>query len=230
MALASPKLAPRNLLIALPREVSAKLPGGKSVTLREGDILFERGDPGDGCYWVRSGALAAFVTSARGEKRTLAMLGPDAIVGDLAMIDGLPRSASVIAVRNSVLTFVSRAAFGDMLRRHPELSMEMLATLAARLRRADEEIAAACFLTVRARVARALLQFVQLFGEEAAPGRVQIQRRVTQGDLAALAGVARESVNRTLRDWHREKLLTGSSQAGFVVNRRRLEDEAEAGN
>ena len=123
--------------------------------------MFERGDAGDGCYWLRRGVLAVCVASATGEQRILAILGPGAIVGELAMIDGLPRSASVQAVRDCELTFVSRAAFTEMLHQHPELYIDIVTTLAARLRQSDEDMVASSFLTVRARVARALLQFAR---------------------------------------------------------------------
>jgi CRP/FNR family transcriptional regulator, cyclic AMP receptor protein len=216
-----------HLLGRLPRDVSRKLLlGERPLKLPEGETLFERGDIGDGCYWLRRGVLAVYVASATGEQRILAILGPNAIVGELAMIDGLPRSASVRALRDCELTFVSRAAFTDMLRRHPELYNDIVTTLAARLRQTDEDMAASSFQTVRSRVARALLQFAHHLGEEARPGRVVIRHRITQSDLAAMAGVARESVSRTLSGWQRQKILEGSARTGLVVHKARLEDAA----
>jgi CRP/FNR family transcriptional regulator len=188
--------------------------------------LFERGDIGDGCYWLREGVLAVCVASASDERRTLAILGPGAIVGELAMIDGLPRSASVQAIRNCELTFLGRAAFTEMLHHHPELYIDIVATLAARLRQSDEDMVASSFLTVPARIARALLQFAHQLGEEAEPGHILIRHNITQSDLAAMAGVARESVSRTFREWHRQKIVQGSSRIGYIVHKARLEDVA----
>ena len=170
--------------------------------------------------------LAVYVASATGEQCILAILGQNAIVGELAMIDGLPRSASVRALRDCELTFVSRAAFTEMLQRHPELYRDIVTTLAARLRQTDEDMAASSFQTVRARVARALLQYTRHLGEEVGSGRVLIRHRITQSDLAAMAGVARESVSRTLSDWHRQKILEGSSRTGLVVHMSMLEGAA----
>jgi CRP/FNR family cyclic AMP-dependent transcriptional regulator len=206
--------------------LSKLLAGERTLKLREGETLFERGDAGDGCYWLRGGVLAICVSSATGEQRILAILGPGAIVGELAMIDGLPRSASVLAVRDCELTFVSRAAFTELLHRHPELYIDIVTTLAARLRQADEDMVASSFLTVRARVARALLQFARQLGEEVGPGRILIRHRITQSDLAAMAGVARESVSRTFREWHRQKIVEGSSRTGYVVHKSELEGAA----
>ncbi len=216
-----------SLIDRLPRESSGKLPGERTVALSKGETLFERGDAGDGCYRLRRGVVAVCVTSATGEQCILAILGPGALVGELAMIDGLPRSATVRAVRDRSLTFVSRAAFTTMLRHHPEFHGDIVATLAARLRQSDENMIASSFLSVRARVARAVLQFAQHLGEEIQPGRVAIRHRVTQSDLAAMAGVARESVNRTLGLWLKEDVLNGSVRAGYVVDKARLEREEE---
>jgi CRP/FNR family cyclic AMP-dependent transcriptional regulator len=213
----------------LPAELTDRLLAGqRTITLRQGETLFERGDAGDGCYWLRRGVLAVFIDSAKGEQRILAILGAGAIVGELAMIDGLPRSATVQALRDSVLTFVSRAAFTDMMSSHPEVHSDLVTTLAARLRQSDEDMVASSFLTVRARVARALLVFARHLGEDVGSGRVRIRHNITQSDLAAMAGVARESVSRTLTGWTRQKILEGTSRAGYVVHEARLKQEAAA--
>ncbi len=217
---------PTSLLGRLPGEFTSKLLAERTVALRQGETLFERGDAGDGCYWLRHGVVAIHATSAAGDQRTLAILGPDALIGELAMIDGLPRSASVAAVRDCSLTFISRAAFTAMLRSHPELYRDIVALLADRLRRSDDEMIAASFLTVRARVARALLQFARHLGQTTDTGRVRIEHKVTQSDLAAMAGVARESVSRTLGVWHKAKILEGSLRTRYLVDMRRLEREA----
>lgn len=216
-----------NVLGRLPAELSGKLLAGhRTITLREGETLFERGDAGDGCYWLRRGVLTVSVVSANGEERILAILGAGAIVGEIAMIDGLPRSATVQAVRECELSFVSRAAFTEMMSRHPELHSDIVTTLAARLRQSDEDMVASSFLTVRARVARALLAFAHHLGEEVEPGRLRIRHKITQSDLAAMAGVARESVSRTLGGWSRQKILEGSPRGGYIVHEARLKREA----
>lgn len=208
-----------NVLGRLPPELSARLlASDRIVTLREGETLFERGDVGDGCYWLRQGVVTVSVDSPDGEQRILAILGAGAIVGELAMIDGLPRSATVQAVRNCVLTFVSRAAFNDVLSRHPKLYIDIMLTLSARLRQSDEDRVASSFLTINARVARALLEFARHLGEDVGAGRVRIRHNVTQSDLAAMAGVARESVSQALTAWTGQNILEGSARRGYVVH------------
>ena len=83
--------------------------------------------------------------------------------------------------------------------------------LALRLRETDQAVAADSFLTVKARLARALLELSEYLGEDAGEGRVLIRHKIGQSDLAAMAGVARENVNRALSDWKRRSLVTRSS-------------------
>jgi CRP/FNR family transcriptional regulator len=221
------RIRPDNVLGRLPAELTGKLLAGeRTIVLREGETLFERGDAGDGCYWLRSGVITVSVGSADGEQRILAVLGAGELVGEIAMIDGRPRSATVRAVRDCVLTFVSRAAFTEVMSRHPELYREVAMTLAARLRQSDEDMVASSFLTVSARIARALLVLVRHLGEDEDAGRVRIRHKITQSDLAAMAGVARESVSRTLGGWSRQKILESSPRAGYVINEALLKREA----
>src|ERR1700746_3469260 len=129
--------------------------------LKAGERLFAVRDAGDGCYLLDQGLLKVTVASPRGAERIIAILGPGAIVGELAMIDGLPRSASVVALHDCVLRFVSREAFKQCATTQPETHQVRLAMLAARLRQVDEALAATTFLTVKARVARALLELAE---------------------------------------------------------------------
>ena len=138
------------------------------------------------------------------------MLGPGAIVGELAMLDGGPRSASVFAVRDCELSFISRRVFEERTIRHPEIYQYLVNVLATRLRRTDEAMAAISFMTVQARLARALLELGKHVGEDDGAGRVVIGHKISQSDLAAMAGVARENVSRVMSDWKRKQVVTRS--------------------
>src|SRR5471030_159406 len=106
------------------------------------------------------------------------------------MIDGLPRSATVQALKDCTAIFISRITFLECLRENPDLQGYLINTLVARLRMADEETAASSFLSVRARVARALLQFALHLGEEATmPSHIIVHYKLRHEDLAAMAGV-----------------------------------------
>ena len=219
----------RNILSGLPdRHASRLLAMAKAVSLPSGRILFRQEDAGDGCYWLQRGALKVSIASERGRERIIAILGAGAIVGELAMIDDLPRSATVSAIADSELIFVSRVSFTEFLRQHPELNGLLIATLVGRLRQTDEEAAAATFLTVKARVARALLRIADVLGQDAEGNLVTIQEKVRQDDLAAMAGVARENVSRTLSDWRRSNVVVPSRDGKLQLNTARLRREATA--
>jgi CRP/FNR family cyclic AMP-dependent transcriptional regulator len=179
--------------------------------LKVDEALFLAGEPGDAVYRLERGLLKVVATSERGEERVLAILGPGAIVGELAMLDGGPRSASVFAVRDCELAFISRTTFEARMVQHPEIYQYLVNMLAARLRETDEAMAAACFLSVKARLARALLELGERVGEDDGAGRVIIRHKISQSDLAAMAGVARENVSRVISDWKRRQMVTRSS-------------------
>ena len=190
-----------------------------------GEVLFSVGDAGDGCYRIEQGLLKIAVTSPKGEERVIAILGPGSIVGELAMIDGLPRSMSVVAFDNCALRFVSRETFEECMKTHPEIGKQLMVILASRLRAADQTMAAMSFLTVKGRVARALLNLAGLIGDEEGPGHILFRQKISQTDLAAMAGVARENVSRTLSEWQQRKLVVRSSNYYRINDRTALENE-----
>lgn len=207
MASAGP--AKSNLLSSLPKDLSSDLMAGSTPRkLDANEVLFFAGDPGDGLYRVDEGLLKVSIASASGAERILAILGPGTVVGDLAIIDGLPRSATVTALRDCKLSFLSRAAFDNFVAREPQIYKYLVSILAARLRGTDQLVAAGSFLPLKGRVARALLDLANAFGNEVAGGRVVIRHKVSQTELAAMAGIARENVSRIMNDWMRAKVVT----------------------
>jgi CRP/FNR family cyclic AMP-dependent transcriptional regulator len=146
-----------DIIVDLP-ELSAHLfAKATACHLVAGETLFRVGEDGDGCYCLDKGVLKVIITSPSGDERILGIIGPGSIVGELAIIDGRPRSASVIATRDCDLSFISRAAFNEYTRQHPEIYRYLVGVLVSRLREANEVIAAGSFLSVKSRVARTLL-------------------------------------------------------------------------
>jgi len=203
---------PKPILSRLPEGMSAQLfARAKTRHLNAGDSLFSAGDAGDGCYRLEEGLLKVVITSPRGEERILAILGPGQIAGELSIVDRQPRSASVIAVKDCELSFISQQNFEKCTKQDPDIYRYLVNVLALRLRETDEAVAADSFLSVKARLARALLELTEYLGEDAGAGRVLMRHKINQRDLAAMAGVAREYVNRVLSDWKRRDLVTHSS-------------------
>ncbi len=218
----------QSLLSGLPSHMSASLfNAATAVKLTADETLFMAGDSGDGCYRVEDGLLKVTMVSRAGGERILAFLGKGAIVGELSILDDLPRSASVVAVRPAELSFLSRAAFEDFAKAHPEIYKSLVTLLAARLRETDAVVAAGSFLPLRGRVALTLLELAHEFGQDVGGGRIVIRQKISQADLAAMAGIARENVSRILNDWKRRKLVSRLSGYYCLENKAQLQHEAE---
>jgi CRP/FNR family cyclic AMP-dependent transcriptional regulator len=217
-----------SLLSELPEHLAVNLfNSATQAKLKADAVLFLAGDDGDGCYRIDDGLLKVTMVSRSGTERILAFLGPGAIVGELSIIDGLPRSASVVAVRAASLSFLSRASFDAFAAKHPEVYKTLVAMLARRMRETDAVVAAGSFLPLRGRVACTLLELVQDFGQDVGSGRIVIRQKIGQSDLAAMAGIARENVSRVLNDWKRRKLVSRLSGYYCLENKAKLQNEAE---
>jgi CRP/FNR family transcriptional regulator len=215
------------ILAALPTGfVSALLARARPVSLKRGEVLFHKGDLGDNCYWLQAGTVKETVPSEHGLERIVAILGPGAIVGELSVIDGLPRSASIEALTECRLLSVRRNSFMERLCEHEGVYAQLATALAGRLRQADDEFATASLLTVKARVARAFLQLAKHFGEANESEFVTIGYPLRQNDLAAMAGTARETASRIVANWKRKQIVKERSPHYYAVNVRSLHVEA----
>ena len=217
-----------SLLSGLPGHLATDLfAGAKPVRLKADEVLFLASDPGDGCYRIDEGLLKVSMMSRSGTERILAFMGSGSIVGELSMIDGLPRSAAVVAVRDAALSFLSRSAFEAFAQKRPEIYKSLVTLLATRLRETDSGIAAGSFLPLKGRVASTLLELADHFGQDVGSGRVVIRQKIGQSDLAALTGIARETVSRILNDWKRHKLVSRLSGYYCLENKAQLERQAQ---
>jgi len=221
--------APRSndVLSALPAELSSRLfAKARTLSLAADETLFLAGDAGDGCYRVEDGLLKASVVSGGGGERILAIFGAGAVIGELSMIDGVPRSASVTAIRSAKLQFVSRATFDSFGETNPEVYRHLVKLLANRLRETNGALVATSFLSVKGRVAKALLSLAEAFGHDVGQGRTLVRQKATQSDLAAMAGIARENVSRVLQEWMRGKIVSRLAGYYCIENAQALRREA----
>ena len=166
--------------------------------------VFHEGDHSDACYIIRSGSFRVTREHSDGRAITLATLGPGDIFGELAMLDGEVRSASVEALEDSELLALPANEVRSLLARHPEITVKLVAALVRRLRTANERISRQSFQTVPSRVAGVLSQLV---AEEGGGDGGEVTIRMNQADLAQLAGTSRESVSRFLADLERAGIV-----------------------
>ncbi len=183
-----------------------------TVRLAPDELLFDRGDAGDAAFLVVSGELEALATIEDGRSMRLASFGPGAVVGELSVLDGEPRSAGVRATRRSELLRIPRQSVLDALEADPAAALALMRTLARRLRSADVALAVQAWGGLTEKLARLLVS------EAGATGLAAL----TQSEMARRLGVARENVNRRLRAWRAEGVIATGKSGVRVLQRERL--------
>ena len=163
----------------------------------KGQYIFQQGDRGDCLFVVAEGLLKVFTISDQGDDMVLATLRRPDTFGELAIIDGGPRSASVEALDATTLVIVSQSAFTRLVRQYPSLLEAVLRSVAGLLRHVLERASDLVFLDLPGRVAKMILDLGNDRGE-ASPEGLRIDVELTQGDLAASVGGSRSTVNQIL--------------------------------
>jgi len=174
-----------------------------------GRVVFRKGDPASGCYLILNGAVKVTLPApTRGAPEALvAILSNGDIVGEMALFDRQPRSATVTAIRPCELSHISTAAFDRLARTDIEVHREFLRVITARLRASNENHTSQ-HIPLRMRLARILLRLAETFGEPLPGSRILIRQRISQLELGSMAGAARENVNRQLAEWRASRLLS----------------------
>lgn len=186
-------------------------------TVPRDSMVVRRGEA-DCCLLILvHGRLRAGTTSADGREVTIGLMEPGAVLGEIALLDGKPRSMDVVAMLDSLLLQVDRAAFLPFLRAHPDLMLRLMELLCDRLRRASAAYEDVALSPLSARLARLLLA---LAGTHGAPGTdgIRIRLRLSQRDIGAQVAATRERVNKQFRLWHEAGVL--EEQGGYLILRR----------
>jgi CRP/FNR family cyclic AMP-dependent transcriptional regulator len=178
-------------------ETEHELISSRAVTrvYPKNSIVINEGDTSDTLYIVVSGRVKAYLSDEEGKEIVLNTHGPGEHFGELALLDGAPRSASVVTLEKSKLAIISRADLEDCLRRNPEIALQIIRSLSARLRVATENVRSLALLDVYGRVARLLLQLAAPDGDQ-----LIIREKLTQQDIADRVGSSREMISRILKD------------------------------
>lgn len=186
-----------------------------------GGVIFHQGDPGAAMYVVEDGRVAIGLSAPEGKDVTLALLGPGDFFGELALLDGEARSADARAAEPTRLLSLRRDDFLGFLQAHPHVPPILLAALSRRLRRTDQIVHDAAFLDIPTRLAKILLDLGRSQGQPGPEGLV-ITSRFTQADLAAMVGATRESINKWLRSFTRQGLISYRRGRLVLLDPRRL--------
>ena len=192
-------------------------------------MVFSEGEPCAGLFVVESGSVRIFKSSAGGREQVLSIEGPGGSIAELPVFDGGNYPASVIAIDDTVLLFVSRQDFQALCLTHPQVSLKVLKVVGGRLRRLVGIIEELSFTTVRHRLSAYLLRMAKKEGRKVARG-VEITLPTNNQELAAQIGTVRELVSRNLSRLQAEGLISIDGRTLVLRDMKALEsDLASAG-
>lgn len=178
----------------------------RETVLPAGSVLFEQGQESDGLYLVVAGIVRIYLTASDGREATINLLEDGEVIGEIALIDGLPRSAGAAALTETRLIFIPHRPFCEMLDTSARLGRQVMLMLCERLRAANDQVDQAIFHDLRYRLLLLLQQLAVIHGrveKEAAT----VELDLTQGNLAQMLGASREAVNKQLRSLAKEGRL-----------------------
>jgi len=176
------------------KEIAARC---KNARYAKGDVVFHRTDPSTDLYIVNSGKLKAVLSDEEGDEMVLAQFEKGAFFGELSLLDGMGRSATIVADRDSELAVLNKDVFLDLLYKNPRIAVELMTTLAIRLRKADDLIESLAFLEVGERLVRTLLEAAGA----GKPGQAGFLKagKLTHKELSARIGCSREAVSKCMK-------------------------------
>lgn len=208
-----------------PEAARALLAQMRPIELTRGQVLFEEGDEGDTLYVIERGKMKLGRRSADGRENLLQVLGPSEMFGELSLFDPGPRTATLTAVGSVRLQEVDHPRIVQWLQAYPSVAQHLLEALARRLRRTNDALADLVFSDVPGRVAKALVELSERFGEPTSDG-IRVGHDLTQEELAQLVGASRETVNKALADFTARGWVRREGRAVVLLDVARLERRA----
>jgi CRP/FNR family transcriptional regulator, cyclic AMP receptor protein len=189
--------------------------------------IFQKGDPGDSMMAVIRGRVKICSHSADGKELLLRIINRGDLFGEIALLDGQPRTADAVALEETDLLVLERSRFRPFLAANPDVAERLIGVLCQRLRQTSEHLEDVLFYQAPSRLARWLLRLRESFGKPTAEG-TRLDIKLSQQQLGSLIGISRESVNKSLSEWQRAGLL--AIEGGYITLRDAgaLEEIAEA--
>lgn len=202
---------------------------GVTSRLQSGEDLFHKGDEGDALYGVLSGKICISTSAPNGREVILNVMEPGDVFGEIALLDGLPRTADARAMEPCELLLIRRRDFLPFLEREPRLSIHLLELLCERLRWTSDLIEDAAFLSLPARLAKRLLGLATIYGKESDAG-TEIGLKLSQTELGQMMSTSRESINRHLKDWAKQDWIVLARNRVTISNRQALQEIIDSDN
>lgn len=192
----------------------------------KGHVLFREGDPGDEFLVVVEGSIKVEINSEDGKELTLAILRPYQFVGELALLDDFPRSATVVTLEDCKFLVISKADFHRTVESYPRMCLPILRTLSRRVRLLTDDIASMAFMDSFTRIARKLVALAQDMGHVEPDGSVTIPQPLTHQELANLVGTTRETVTKVLNEMKNKNLITIQRHRINIRDKKRFAERA----
>jgi CRP-like cAMP-binding protein len=191
----------------LPNETLEKIEKiGTRKNYKKNDVILMEEESGTALFVIITGKVKVARSSSDGREVILTILSNSDFFGEMAILDGLTRSATVVAIEETELFLLQRNDFMNLLREHSEISIILLQELTRRLRAADMKIKALSLKDAEGKVATVILQLADDVGK-IKQGRVEIDKLPLQQDLANMAGTSRETISRTLHSFAKKGLI-----------------------
>jgi len=187
--------------------------------------LFRKGSEGNALYIIQEGAIKIVLPSRMGDERIIAIFSTGDFFGEMALLDGMPRSADAIAIKPSRLLLLNRSDFLHFLKKSEVAIATVLSSLSKRLRKADDLLEETSFLKISARLARKLLEVGDAFGRKDGE-TIEIHLKLSQKELADMVGATRESVNKELRVLREKGLVSITEEVIYIHDVKRLKRRA----
>jgi len=175
-------------------------------TFRRGTMIFHKDQVGDALYIVESGRVRIFLPTEGGAELWVEFAARGDVFGEVALLDGRPRSASAETVEDTAVYTISRDDFRQFVTETPPFGWKLIELLSDRLRHVTEYAESLAFLDVHARLARVMLEMGERYGVKK-NGTVEIDLDLTQADLATMVGATRERVNRALAAFRSQGII-----------------------
>lgn len=189
----------------------------------EGAVVFLRGDPGESLYGVVTGKVRISVSAPGGKEVFLNIMEPGDSFGEIALLDGQPRTATATALAPTELMIIQREQFLALLRKEPPLALHLITLLCQRARWTAELMEDSALLGAPARLAKRLLSLATLHGRET-PGGTQLA--ISQEELARFLGLSRQVVNQHLQTWRGKNWVSLGRGSVTIANERALRNLA----